>query len=91
MNDEAARQGRPDTNSITCRDVSTAGGDWPCPTPHVPTVVVEIEFEGRVRLSIRGAHGDEAQAEGLRAWLEADEQLADFMDRARALRKRMAA
>lgn len=64
---------------------------WPHTEPCVPKVVVEIEFEGRVRAAIRCVHGGEEQAQSMRAWLESDPELAEFCELVRHLTERMAA
>lgn len=94
-NDEAARQGRPDTTSNTRPDDSTGSGaselpQWPA-TPCVPRLVVTVAYEGRVGAVIRCAHGGERQAASMRAWLASDPELAEFCRLACRLRDRMAA
>jgi hypothetical protein len=70
-------------------EIDTLRLEWPMVTPCVPSVSIEIEYEGRVTVQIRGANGDERQAEGLIAWVESDPELSALVDLARRLRERM--
>lgn len=89
MSDEEARQGLPDTNTITGSDDSNRGGErWRSDTPSIPQLVISVEFEGSVRMSIHNLHGDERQATSLRAWIASDPDLAELCEIARRIRDR---
>ena len=64
MNDEAARQGRPDTNAITCLDDSTGTG---------PPLVIAIGIEGRPR--VRQVAGSESEERRLQFWVKSQPRL----------------
>lgn len=64
--------------------------EWPA-APCVPKLVVEIEYEGRVKCVLRCVHGGEEQAVSMRAWIDSDPDLSEFCELARRLHERMAA
>lgn len=77
MNDEAARQGRPDSNSAAIHDSTEDGGKLLKFTP--PRLAIVLPLEGIPYIRVHCDH--EADEKRIRYWIASRPELQDIVDR----------